>query len=286
MSKTLILYRGDSEKINEFKYTKTDKYCLLGKGIYLTDDPKLADTYRTKGMKARDHTKFYNRISQTMFSGKAKNRNDAYEKAFPNFCRDQSRFHELGSYKDNMTQKQYEKFCQEQRVIYNEMISQGDILSQYLSPSYRNADPELIVKYKDDPNKTNKIGYITEFHFDKDYLMNNVLHADARYVDKNFWRIMYENGIKIGEGFDLSIDLYIQTNYHKHSILSAVTSVLGGFATVEKVKYFKQIEQVMSQYGIIGYRYNGGLISNGRRHSAFCIWDDDFVNKHKVDVYR
>ena len=43
------LYRGDSEKISQFDFNKTYSHCLVGQGIYLTDNIDVANTYRTKG---------------------------------------------------------------------------------------------------------------------------------------------------------------------------------------------------------------------------------------------
>lgn len=44
-----ILYRGDSKKIDSFSEEFFDLYALFGKGLYLTDDYEIADTYTTKG---------------------------------------------------------------------------------------------------------------------------------------------------------------------------------------------------------------------------------------------
>lgn len=44
-----ILYRGDSKKIDKFSEEFFDLYALFGKGLYLTDDYEIADTYTTKG---------------------------------------------------------------------------------------------------------------------------------------------------------------------------------------------------------------------------------------------
>lgn len=68
---TLTLYRGDAEKIREFSFHKTNKHCLFGPGIYLTNKQKVADSYRTKG--GRSHSLY----STTLFSGHAKDRTEA-----------------------------------------------------------------------------------------------------------------------------------------------------------------------------------------------------------------
>lgn len=284
MSTTLILYRGDSQKIDEFRYRKTDKHCLLGKGIYLTDDIKLADTYRTKGLKLSSKIKLPPRASQVLFSGKASCRGEAYEKAFINFCRDQWRVY--GYPYVHEKDKQYIKFCQQQRPIYNEMMQEGEILSEYQPGLWRDSTRTLVVKYKNDPNPQSRYGFISEFHFDRSYFMRNVIHAEKPYIDQSFWEIMHDAGIKIGKGFDLPKELYARINQPKYSIVQAVDMVVSGTFITDRFRYYKQIEEVMKEYGVLGFEYYGGTRTNGRRHSAFCIWDEDFVNKHKVDVYR
>lgn len=53
---TIKLYRGDSTPIEHFDMRKTDKNALFGQGIYLTDNPEIADSYKSKG----DGSQIYN----------------------------------------------------------------------------------------------------------------------------------------------------------------------------------------------------------------------------------
>lgn len=48
-TKTLTLYRGDAEKIGNFRMTRANPSSLYGQGIYLTDTLDVAKTYRKKG---------------------------------------------------------------------------------------------------------------------------------------------------------------------------------------------------------------------------------------------
>jgi hypothetical protein len=36
--------------------------------------------------------------------------------------------------------------------------------------------------------------------------------------------------------------------------------------------------------GVLGFAHTGGLMSGGRQHQVFVLWDDSFVNQHKVGV--
>lgn len=46
---TVRLYRGDSSQIDRFDTSKTSLFSLFGHGIYLTDNKRVANDYRTKG---------------------------------------------------------------------------------------------------------------------------------------------------------------------------------------------------------------------------------------------
>lgn len=46
---TVRLYRGDSTDIQQFDRSKTDLLALFGSGIYLTNSPRVANDYKSKG---------------------------------------------------------------------------------------------------------------------------------------------------------------------------------------------------------------------------------------------
>lgn len=48
-SQTVTLFRGDSTTIDQFDISKTDMYALFGRGIYLTDNKRIAGDYKSKG---------------------------------------------------------------------------------------------------------------------------------------------------------------------------------------------------------------------------------------------
>ncbi len=79
----LTLYRGDFEKISKFKFHKTNRHCLVGRGIYLTDSKEVADSYRTKGMRITDD--YCVSKSDVLFQGETNNKGEALEKAFEKF---------------------------------------------------------------------------------------------------------------------------------------------------------------------------------------------------------
>ena len=55
---TIRLFRGDSTEIKSFETGQTNLYSLFGHGIYLTDNKRVANVYRTKGGDAEVLMKF------------------------------------------------------------------------------------------------------------------------------------------------------------------------------------------------------------------------------------
>lgn len=296
MSEHITLYRGDYTEIEEFRYRKTDRFCLLGKGIYLTDDIKLAETYRSKGASSikRISNPIYN-ISQTLHEGYFNNRLEAYEKAFSYFCVDQYLL-EFGRYptlSKESEKKIYKRYCESKRNLYFQMIDSGEIYSIYLNNISTNGKKSIAVKYKSKPvvRDEDQLGYITEFSFNKSFLFNNIIDADTIYSSPDLWKLLYRADIKIGHKPPCDDEIiYSAYNANRISLLAAVdktvTEQKAGFYSSERASIFKRIEETLSPYGIIGYKYNGGTRSGGKRHSAFCIWDEEFVNKHKVNTYK
>lgn len=296
MSNHITLYRGDYNEIEKFKYRKTDRFCLLGKGIYLTDDIKLAEDYRSKGAptaKKIDKSNFD--IPTTLNEGYFIDRSEAYEKAFDRFCLDQHLL-EFGNccHKPKESEKKiYKKYCEGKRQLYNQKIEEGEIYSVYHSHLVVNGKRYIVVRYKAKQNINigEQLGYISEFSFDKDYLFRNIIDADSRYNDSELWKILYNAGITIGH-IPSFVDerTYASFNTNRISLLEAVDKTIAdkkaGFFSSDRATIFKRIEEALSPYGVIGYRYNGGARTGGKRHNAFCIWDEDFVNKHKVATYK
>ncbi len=49
---------------------------------------------------------------------------------------------------------------------------------------------------------------------------------------------------------------------------------------------YKKVRRALEEYGYRGLEYPGGMITNGISHRAFCVWDEDFINDHKVKIYK
>lgn len=287
----LTLYRGDSSKIKEFELKKTYKYCLLGQGIYLTDSIKIAQTYRTKGSgEIAIHQLFY---------GEAANRNDAIEKAFGRFC-ERLWFKEHGWRPRYPTGIEAKKYEEKHRAQYDRLVEEKVIVAEYASapvPVYSSSpyrgvggaiamrkDMEkrhkryLKVEWEENPNA----GYMTRFEFDPQQFNPNVFNVDKACNDEFFWTLMYDHDVRIGQDAE-GLEGYIRANRGRR-VFDAVSSYEQKRSAAET---WMKIARILKPYGYIGYEYNGGLRLGGKiHHRAFSIWDENFVNDHKVERFK
>lgn len=266
MNDVLILYRGDYDKIKKYQYSKTKSYCLLGKGIYLTDSIKVANSYRDKGS--------YESSTVVYFSGEAKDRTDAREKGFLGYCTEimlnkpgKPVFWKPGSPEEQLYRKKYYK-------EYIMLIESGVIKVEYTQTKtpYR---PAKLKVYRNN----NGIGFLTSFKFNRQFLLANVLHVNQECHDESFWGLLWDNNISIGTQY-ADREAYVRNNKGTGLINSRLVNGL----TQQQAT---AIQRVLTPYGIIGFAYSGGMIVGGfGKHQAYCLWDEDYVNEHRLDRTR
>lgn len=283
----LVLYRGDSEKIHEFKFNKTFKHCLVGQGIYLTDNLKIADSYREKGSSVKKKL--------PLFHGHAANRLEAMEKAFKAYC--ETIWCEKKGYKCRPTEKEWLSFQKTCQSEWTRLIEIGAIETKYVShpiavggksggrssiSGSASRSHQKALKTTESPcisvilGNDITIGYVSKFVFNKNYIDNNVIHVDRPCNDVEFWGLMYDAGITIGTPY-ADRDSYVKGNFNNKILDSSKQSRTE----------WNRIKNILVPYGIIGFEYNGGKhLGGGLRHRAFCIWDENFVNSHKVERIR
>lgn len=270
----LILYRGDASKIKEFDYNKTNKYCLFGQGIYLTDKLALAESYRGKGE--------WNALARVtrLTSVPDADRTKAYEKAFEDFF--------LKIYTEHLhptpltwpeIKKNRKKLEALARPIYQNLVAEGRIKGEYGTYTTSTHDiktgrirrTSTKCVHVDYHHVGQVTGYITEFSFDKKQFLDTMINIDSFIDDEYFWHIAEEN------------ELEIMKHYRDGS---GLWGRKGGQIPHDRLN-FKQIEKVYSKYGYRGFKYKGGQYTGGMGlHNAFVVWDDDFVNEHIVKRYR
>ena len=282
----LVLYRGDSEKIHEYKFNKTFSHSLVGQGIYLTDSLKIANTYREKGSSVKN--------KKELFLGHVANRAEALEEAFKAYCKDI--WNEKNGYRCRPTEKEFLSLQKNYRSEWTRLVETGAVEAKYIThPLSRYGKPGGRISASGAANRAHQkarkklelpfisvelnrdivIGYISRFVFDKDYVDRNVLHVDRPCKDAEFWGLMYDAKITIGTPYS-DRDSYVKGNLN--------TKIL---ADRHQHTVWNKIRHVLIPYGIIGFEYDGGMrLGGGFHHRAFCIWDENFVNSHKVERIR
>lgn len=278
---TITLYRGDSTKIDEFAFSKTDKRCLVGQGIYLSNNREIAQSYRSKGGHAWRRRVSGFDGSLVVYLGTYSDLPDApvtreiaYKKAYPAFQNaklEEYRFRHGWNWMEVNKKAKEKAFEAAIQRAYNEGIAENYIRATY---SYVSGRKSILVQYY----RTHEIvsmneytGYISSFEFDNMELDANVI------VNDTFQRTIY------GTNYPIIRDIFCEALDRTASNL--VMGDARNLASALGIPY-SRIRQILMPYGIKGIEYYGGMVTGGKRHRAFCIWDEDYVNQHKVNRTR
>lgn len=284
---TLTLYRGDTIKIEEFSFNKTKSQCLVGKGIYLTNSVAIAETYRTKG--AYQYHKNYNprnHEDRVLIHGlEFPNKPAALEKAVYSFAMDIYRERtgknycvRKGKY-PNFTFEDTSEFLQfiqkVARPEFNQHLEDDDIVVTSSPGNHRLRLFKVVLINR----KKREIGKLSRFEFPEPFFSRNVLVTNEveRYVMDLIWENQIHNK---AAKYDCVADFLSREFSHDWN----------GWKFYQRNKFkldyysinWNKLRNILVPYGIIGYEYEGGGMTGGRRHRAFSIWDQDFVNKHRV----
>ncbi len=268
---TLTLYRGDYEKIKQFDFHKTNKYCWVGPGVYLTESLSVAESYRTKGSSSGNKPRI-------LFEGKAKDRPDAIDKAFDTYFR---AYHlDLLPYKERKTAEWNEKARKHAYALYQALLQEGKIKASYAASLYRDRRPELL-KVELETEETT--GFITEFAFEKEDFEPAIVRIDKPIKDRMFWEILFERKVNFGLPA-ITKDEYLGMNLGRSYWGNNCALRPGARLTKEELT---SVRKAISQFGYKGFEYSGGVPTGGSiRHRAFCVWDDAYVNQHRVRRFR
>jgi len=282
----ITLYRGDAEKIRKFEFMKTKKNCLFGQGIYLTDNETVADSYRQKGVNNRSYSyaSLHGRYV-TLFQGSCKNREDAYQKAFPKFLQDFYR-DDFQPTARGIKHTQFEMMAKE---TFKSLIAEGRIQAKYTAYSHmsRKEHKERVKSGQDvyhmevsyTRDNENITGFITKFQFEDHELKGNIIRIERPIMDHFFWEIAREHRL----GFDIQHD-------ETKEILSSMNFYRYGDPRKQLMHTKRNFNLLLNhypQYGFKGLEYDGGKRVGGLGyHRAFVIWDEQWVNNHKVQRYR
>lgn len=305
MNNTLTLYRGDADKIKEFEYKKTSKYCLLGQGIYLTDSLRIANTYRTKGTNVTP--------VHRLFSGYADNRNVALDLGFDKFCEVMwNKEHGYRNWWGRVSDNDKRKFMDKHRALYRKLIEDKEIVAEYTTAPVvtairgRYTKPSSTIAAQKELDKNHKkylkvdweeipdAGFITRFEFEASKFNPAVFHVDKACNDDFFWTLMFEEKLMIGNLAE-TVNEYVRLNKGM-KVFDAVNIPVDPQARLtmkmriakrDSKDTWRKIANIIRPYGFAGYEYNGGLrLGGGFNHRAFCLWDEEYVNDHKVQRYK
>lgn len=260
---TIKLWRGDAEKIRRFDYNKTNKGCYVGQGVYLTDSLRVAKSYMTKGTDKAN--KF------TLFKGLAKDRAEAFEKALDAYTEDWAR-------DNHLSMKLRDKvFFAKKREALREHLAQakedGRLVINYCK-GYRESFLEALFT----PEQVH--GYLAEFEFPAKDFETSVFHVEKRIQDSFFWELVWDQKVP---GFGLSAT----TREEFVRINSTISDYHSYRAESFRLHPWTALRRVLQPYGYRGFEYLGGrLIGSQGLHRAFCLWDDEFVNDHKVKSFK
>lgn len=258
------LYRGDFEKIDTFKVKKTDKRCLYGPGIYLTTDEKVANTYRTKGQWDLHY------ISDIAVN--AVNKNEAMEKIL-------GMFQEL-RYKNRLATllKNGSKDTSKERVnkiLQNEFedgLNRGHLVITR-DPYKKEVKGVSMFEFtlKDKTPKTH--GWVTSFEFEEAYLNKSVIQVDATAIPNNICEILEDS--RFWKSEEAKKEFLKCKSFHTSSRVNT-------HRMLDHVRFIQELQN----HGIEGYRHFGGVVTNSRRHNVYILFNDEFVNMHKVETMK
>jgi len=267
---SLTLYRGDFSEIDEFRTHKSFKSCLLGRGIYLTNNTDVANSYREKGADWRAVRYNDARGVVTLFSGEALNRDEANKKAFKVYCG-------YGVVKESvpkgMSKANVERFLQDQ---FRDMLESREIISEYQTVSVPDKNTRFGVRYvkhivvKWDTKRY--IGHLSKFVFPLKDFNNAILHVDRPCRDSALLEVVWEYCPSLKMTEDETCEEFVRRNLGQPIMFNR-----------RRVPW-ERLKSAVEPYGYRGFEYDGGrrLGMGGHKHRAFCVWDDEWVNAHRV----
>ncbi|HWT40547.1 MAG TPA: hypothetical protein VN081_04780 [Dongiaceae bacterium] len=306
MESTLVLYRGDYQKIREFDINKANKHCLVGQGIYLTDSLKVANTYRTKGYGIDTGT-------LTLVNGRFISKGHAQEAAFQKYM-EYTWKQEYGTELELATKQAKANHRLSLLPLWEDLLRGNGKLKIEAQRDTRGSYWNVTITLK---TTERAIGRVSVFAFDNanNAFDNKVVNLSKVIQDKKVREVMagipYFNplGVPKNEYVERFIDYVLdhginvcpgattQNTYGRYrwtSRWSAVSSTqlpINEKEVARRViamqggqgKAYNKLSKRLASLDYLGYEYAGGLITNNISHRAFSLWDDDFVNEHFIE---
>lgn len=258
----ITLYRGDFEKIDEFKVRKTHKHCLWGPGVYLTANKNVAETYRTKGQ-----WKVRNPSPVTVY---AFDKIEAMEKLLKSYIserRSDRRNSLIKNGSKDSSDARVEKLLKQE---FEEKLANGSLIVK--RNANKTPDGKFLFTLKDDSPMTH--GWLTSFVFNESDLVRNTIQIDSVVLPEFVCEILKDPLCWKKEAAQKK---FLANRNFKADKNLPVHPNLDHYRFIRKLQ----------ERGIVGYRHTGGIATGSSiRHQVFVIFDEDFVNQHKQESFK
>lgn len=310
----LLLYRGDSSKIDSFDINKTDPMALFGKGIYLTDNKTIADDYTMKAGKniifISEKARSIKELIKEYLYNIMENDLNYHTKA--NKIHDEARDNLWDDIKNNSSEEMRNKLKSDQKKLYQSLFKKAKEIFSTRMNDFRIKKDTTGKFYIVDKNRTSQI---TTFDIPEEYL-SRTINSDIPLTDQEI-NIIGKFIIQIFgdrildfrnlDGKMISYKEYID-NFKKYGARYAWEGItIGGKGKnptldelwngthagyhIFKGEHQDQFIKFMQNYGYVGIEYQGGKRlgshvrgGGGELHRAFVLWDSSYINKWKIDV--
>jgi len=286
-----LLYRGDSSKIDEFSLDKTSISALFGKGLYLTNNIRVANDYMLKGKEAdpESDTLYITRGRGLTKQGAI----DEYikEQAYKLYAEDTIRMYNQPDALKMDPEERRRSLDRRLRdfqhhYVYDSITSKKHQAEQQwkdLAPTVevrKQLDGKIVIR------KKQHSGALTKF-FIPNAILHKCLDAEAEV----------DHGLLTAFA-DLLEELFgeeVHAKYLKH--LEHLETLHSPWSFRQEWKYINttllpkkdrepfrlKFLSDMRENGYTGIKYAGGItLKGGINHVAYVLWDDKLVNSFKV----
>lgn len=124
-----------------------------------------------------------------------------------------------------------------------------------------------------------KYGRIIKFYFPDamEQFLSKVIDVDVelQYIDPMVREIL---ATKKMFGF--------YSGYMLFPVRSSLSNLVRSETGATTSSTWDKLIRIFRSYGYIGFKYNGGIFTGSSRHNAYSVWDEDFINSHKVGILR
>lgn len=307
-----VLYRGDSTRIDAFDFGMTDLHALLGQGIYLTDDPAVALDYTVKQSRDLVFSSDTARNEKELVSAYLHHMviNDPEWKTA------------IARLQDEWRSKHYTREMSSEQIYAGYKVALRDLFKTFFSMQKKkwlsSQSQFRILKTTVGEWKivnAARGGHISSFDIPEFYL-NKTLHADRPLSDADltilrdiFKSVFTGNVIDMRDSDEkfLSFDGYVDnfktkgTRYawterpiggkgQNPSFDELLNGTHAGYHVMHELSHQRNLISRLQAAGYVGLEYDGGVRISGtgtrgggrNRHRAFVLWDDAFVNAHRL----